>query len=413
MTTEFEFAGSTGTYALFDSEGRLIFDVNRVRWVGDDLFGEVAVTRENKMILAPMAFVFTKGASRNELAQIIGGNDATDAVNELCRRVIQAERTNSSPVVCLRDAPKPTEDREYKIPLLPPLPRTSMAIWFGDGGTGKSLLALHAAGQLAKQNVRTLYLDWEWEVGEHRVRLERLFGTDMPAGLDYWQCDRPLPQMTDAIRRVIRERKIEYVVVDSIAYACGGDVESSEIASRYKVCTQAFGVGSLHLAHITKNANTNKPFGSAFWHNGARSTWYVERINSRERESGVTETDLRWYHRKSNLGPLETQPRLIQFAVDDANDTIRVAAFGDRTAMLTAGKVTTESRLRDLLAKQPRTREELRELLPSITPETLKKTIQRGLKGDPGKGKRGNGKTAWLAEGTDQKLRLVADSRAA
>ena len=401
-STEYELAGAAGHYVLFDSDTRLIIDANRVRWAGDDLFGEVTVTREGKSV-APMGFVFTKASSRRELVDALGGDaDASHAVNELCRQVIQAERTSSSPVVRLRDAAKPTDDREYKLAVLPPLPRTSMAIWFGDGGTGKSLLALNAAGELAKQGVRTLYLDWEWEVGEHRLRLERLFGGEMPDGLFYWQCDRPLPQMTDAIQRVIREHKIEYVVVDSIAYACGGDVESSEIASRYKVATQAFGVGSLHLAHITKTVNTAKPFGSAFWHNGARSTWYVEQVKTRERQ-GASETDLCWHHRKSNLGPLEAEPRLIRFTVDSVADRIRVVGFDERAAMKATGKPTTESRLRAVLAEKPCTREELRTLLPSVKPGTLKKTIERGLKGESK-----NGKKAWLAERRDQKLELKA-----
>jgi len=232
------------------------------------------------------------------------------------------------------------------------------------------------------------------------MRLEKLFGDDMPDSLFYWQCDRPLPQMIDVIRRVIREHKIDYVVVDSIAYACGGDAESSEIASRYKVATQAFGVGSLHLAHVPKNGDTNKPFGSAYWHNGARSTWYLEQHGKPETRNGVTETALKWHHRKNNLGPKEQQPRVIRFMVDDHSNRILVSASG---TVAESSKPTIEDQVRRVLANGSKTREELQAALPDIKGESLKKTLSRGLK--PGKGKQ-----AWLREQADR-IALI-DSRA-
>ena len=73
----------------------------------------------------------------------------------------------------------------------------------------------------------------EWDQGEHRLRLEQMFG-DMPRGLFYWRCDRPLAQLGDAIRRVVRRNRIEYLVVDSIAYACGHAPEAADTAANYK-----------------------------------------------------------------------------------------------------------------------------------------------------------------------------------
>lgn len=60
-----------------------------------------------------------------------------------------------------------------------------------------------------------------------------MFG-DMPRGLFYWRCDRPLAQLGDAIRRVVRRNRIEYLVVDSIAYACGHAPEAADTAANYK-----------------------------------------------------------------------------------------------------------------------------------------------------------------------------------
>ncbi len=61
-------------------------------------------------------------------------------------------------------------------------------------------------------------------------------------------------------------------------------------------------IGSLHVAHISKaDGSDQKPFGSAFWHNGARATWYVKRAEGDSDEARVT---IALYNRKANLGPL-------------------------------------------------------------------------------------------------------------
>ena len=59
------------------------------------------------------------------------------------------------------------------------------------------------------------------------------------------------------------------------------------------------GVGSLHIAHTTKGEHSDrKPFGSAFWHNGARRTWYVK--PSEDAGSSLT---IGLFDKKRNVGP--------------------------------------------------------------------------------------------------------------
>ena len=64
---------------------------------------------------------------------------------------------------------------------------------FGDGGCGKSLLSLWIGGELQRRGLMVLYVDWELSAEDHRDRLERLFGDDMPAML-YARCARPRPR---------------------------------------------------------------------------------------------------------------------------------------------------------------------------------------------------------------------------
>jgi hypothetical protein len=217
------FDNSAGGYTCASHDGAVVIDAERVRWHGDSLHGEIRISLVSGGIIGPLDFSFLKPTSRRDVITAVEAADSgvatvvNEALNALCHNVVECERGNTSPLVTLSDQPKPTPDREYAVPVLPPLPRNHMSIWFGDGGTGKSVLALYAAGLLARQGLNVLYLDWELEQDEQRLRYEQLFGSMMPKSVKYQRGDRPLAQTSDAIRRTIAREGIDYVVVDSIA----------------------------------------------------------------------------------------------------------------------------------------------------------------------------------------------------
>ena len=383
---DYEFQKSDEGYELMAADSSVLIDAARLRWNGDDLHGEITAYADAVGIVGPLSFVFTSASSRREMMTLMQDEGVGKALNEMCRHVIHAERVESSPVVRLRDVARPSPEREYAVPMLPPVPRHSMAIWFGDGGTGKSLLALYAAGCLAQQGLRVLYLDWELSAEDHRIRYEQLFGAEMPAAMHYWQCDRPLTQMVDSIRRTIRQMHIDYVVVDSIAFACGGNAESSEVAAQYGLAARSLGVGSLHLAHVPKSGDTHKPFGSAFWHNAARSTWYLEEKTTRPVAAHVIETTLQWSHRKANFGPKEKDARIVTFTIDAGRNQIRVGSEHQQSVSV---RMKVADRVRQKLEGGRKSPEMLQAELPDVLPNTLNTTIRRELK---------KGKDGWLDE---------------
>ena len=330
--TDFEFIDAgNGDYAIVADAGETVIYANRVRWSNDELLGEVKFTLDGgQAIVGPCAISFLKPSSRRDAVAEINNDVVAAALNELCRKVIECERENTSPIVRLCEEAKPLMDREYTIDLLPSVPRHHMSIWFGDGGVGKSMIALYAAGHLARQGINVLYLDWELEVGEHRLRYEQIFGEAMPSRLWYWRCDKPLKHLGDAVRRAVNtkrdgDKRVEYVVADSIAFACGGGAETSDAATEYANLVRSFGVGSLHLAHMTKGgeAAKMKPFGSVFWHSSARSSWYIENAGN---DSGIAfdTTKLALFHRKSNFGPLE-RPRQLQYSIGKNRGAFRLS----------------------------------------------------------------------------------------
>jgi hypothetical protein len=170
--------------------------------------------------------------------------------------------------------------------------------------TGKSYLALFLAGQLARRGFTVLYADWELAADEHQERLERIFGPGELPPILYARCERPMTVEADRLRRIVDRDEVQYLVCDSVAFACDGPPEAAEVAGRYFQALRQMRVGSLHLAHTNRSEKSDeKPFGSTFWHNGARSTWYVKLATPSGDSSCIS---LGLYNRKSNLGPIRS-----------------------------------------------------------------------------------------------------------
>jgi hypothetical protein len=288
------------------------FMVDRLRRRFDELIGELTVTcdlpeaRTNgDHVLSVADFNLSSLRAREERARYLEKRAQTKEVDwaglleEFVRRVQVAERTGA-PAVSLRTLPRPTPDATIEIDGLPLVDRHP-TILFADGGAAKSYLQLYLAGRLAQRGIRPAIFDWEMSGEDHRDRLERIFGCNMP-DVQYVRCTRPLVHEVDRLRRIVRDEEIGFTFYDSVAFACDGPPEAAEVAGRYFQAVRQIGGGSCHLAHVSRAAEADqKPFGSTFWHNGARSTWNVKLA---ETIPGADRITVGLYHRKSNLGGL-------------------------------------------------------------------------------------------------------------
>ena len=321
-------ASGEGRYLFGIPDLQLEFDVDRLRRERHELKGELAVRcglagarAVNGNSLSVADFNLSSARARTERARHLGRlADAVEIdwdrlLEEFCQRVLMAER-EGQPAVLLREVPRPVDDHLDVEGVR--LHRRHPVIGFGDGGSFKSYLGLYWAGRLDQRGVRVLYCDWEFAAEDHRDRLERLFGADMPA-VQYIRCERPLVFEMDRIRRIVREDAIEYAIYDSIAFACDGPPEASEVASAYFRAVRQVGVGSLHLAHVNRSdTGDKKPFGSSFWHNGARATW---NIKTADQIPGSGELSIGLYNRKANIGPLRAAVGF-RICFDDTRTTI-------------------------------------------------------------------------------------------
>jgi len=191
--------------------------------------------------------------------------------------------------------------------------------------------------------------------------------------LHYVRCAGPLVAEMARLQKHIVTHQIQYIVCDSIAFAVPGRPEDAENASAYFRAVRYLGIGSLHLAHTTKSHEhgEDKPFGSVFWSNGARSVWLVKRNGDQGDGSNVVEVALS--HKKSNTGRrLSTFGLRLSFSPDRT----RVDRFDVADSVDLAGSLPLWQRVKSLVSTRPMTVDEIgREL--SAKPDSVRKVVQR------------------------------------
>lgn len=365
-------------YKLVVADGCITIEVDRLRRDSHELVGELAVkcslpgARTYDGIISLADFNLSSARARTERARLLAVRSNTDGLDwqgyleEFCQRVLAAER-KGQPAVDLRTLERPSDD-SIKVEGLN-LPRRHPTIIFGDGGAAKSYTALFLGGCLVQQGLAVALFDWELAGEDHRDRLERLFGKTMPR-ISYVRCDKPLVYEMDRLRRIVRDQQIDFALYDSVAFATDGAPESAEQAERYFRAVRQIGPGSLHVAHVTKAEETEKPFGSVFWSNSARCTYYAKLADASP--DGKT-LILGLFPKKANLGQL---PSPTGFKITfDTNRTYYVKADPADTPDL-AEKMTIKQRMMRLLRGGALPVEQVAEDLEA-RPDTIQRTIRR------------------------------------
>ena len=228
------------------------------------------------------------------------------------------------------------------------IPLNASTMLFGTGANLKTLTAhsmlLHLAtgqnwlGFGIDRPRNCLVLDYEafedsWLDYQDRL-IEGMAGIDaVPEGRIYYlpAMGVSLNEQIEKVLAQIESARIEVLLVDSGALACGNDPNDSDAALSYFRALQRCmeqGVTTITLGHTTKASRTNKDaksetnyaLGSIMWHNSSRCTYYVESTQAEGRNDFYT---VAMQNKKMNLAA-PPQPFGIEFLFKDPEGPIYV-----------------------------------------------------------------------------------------
>jgi hypothetical protein len=260
-------------------------------------------------------FNFGSTASRTQLEKVLVSLQKADwktILQEMCSHTIDFLRKGEP--VELINTEQTYEPPQYL--LYPIILKNEPNIIFGEGESAKSLLAELFAICIElplvknefglttnEKSTRTLYLDWETNRETIGWRFQCLIkGLDLPyLELNYRRCYQTLSDDIDAISNAIAEVDAKCIIVDSIAAASGGDINSAEVALNFFAALRKLKISSILIAHTAKDnlstGNKKTVFGSAFYHNYARSVWQTKKTT----DEGEDDISVGLFHRKGNF----------------------------------------------------------------------------------------------------------------
>ncbi len=290
-------------------------------------------------------------------------------LDEACYQVTQLARGGQPSVPLVGEPPRA---EAWLVPGLLPLGETS--VLYGDGSSGKSLLALALAlagctgeplGRSERWRVMpcrgVLYLDWESRRSDHAGRLwglERLHGTgEAVKGMRYRPMSRALSEEISAIGQDCANAPTDLVIVDSYGAAAGAEPEGADAAVRtFNALRTLAPATCLVIAHVSKAAaeldkGRPKPFGSVYTSNLPRSTV----LAIAEEQVAGDELMVTYYHTKNNNGP-KLPARALSFAFDGGEINVsavepnlnRAGLSEQIRAALTSGSQTATALAKDL-----------------------------------------------------------------
>ena len=227
----------------------------------------------------------------------------------MCDKALNNMRTRFAPKTVGQTAPK-RERPAYQV--WPLLPSRKSTIIYGQGGIGKSWLALYlcalvdnglTANGLKADVGNSLYVDWEETTPDVAEQRAWALGQGDPQ-LDGWgvrwqHAQGPLVDEIDDLASHVADGKFDLVVIDSVGLALGGDANDAETVLAFFRALNQLEATVLLIDHMGKGQDSQErgAFGSVYKRNSARSLWEMRQAADGELTFGL-------YHRKANSSRL-------------------------------------------------------------------------------------------------------------
>lgn len=304
-------------------------------------------------------FNFSKARTRSELirnlSERVHGFEWGAIVDELCSAVTEWVSEGEG-VIDLSEI----EAEEPQYLLHPILLKEEPVVIFGERGSTKSYLALWIATMVAtgsnfgdsrlyaREKTNVLYLDYEQSENNMAWRLEciaRGLGIPKPT-IYYRRCSRPLNTDVDRIKKLMLENDVGLLVIDSLGPACGGDLNSAQVALEFHNALRTLRTSPLIVAHTAKNQEGRKSiFGSVYFENLSRSIFEIRS----EVLPGESEVSTGLIHRKCNFGQLVSP---LGFKLRFDKDKTTITPEDARSLDILSSEMPISERILDFIGAQ-------------------------------------------------------------
>lgn len=287
---------------------------------------------------------------------------------------------------------------EKKMLLAPFITAGSPNLIFGDGSSCKTYISIgmmvavatgkRFLGFAPDHKAPVMILDYEDTGPKFFDRVNRVLSgvpdapelADVEANIHYFKAAGvPVADMVPALKEEVSRHGIELLVIDSVAYACGAEIEKAEAVIRYFNALDAIGVATLGIAHVTKSSSEAEDrikgqkhaIGSIFFNNAPRNIWNVQKQGDENDMEPVKNIAL--FNRKANDGPLHPMvPVQVDFSVPGAT-SIRSGNRDDWEDAKPLGERITSF----LMRRGPAKRQDIERHLEGEKPEGVKTALRR------------------------------------
>ena len=219
------------------------------------------------------------------------------------------------------------------------------------------------------------YEAYEEEVGWRMKALQN--GLALPdIGFNYMRGYASLANDIVKVQERIAVTGANFLLIDSLAMACGGDINKPESPTAFFAALRTLKLPALIIAHTAKNGGDNPKtiYGSVFFEAFARSIWEARRVQ----EEGDTEGVLGLFHRKANNSK-KFHSMGFQMLFGEEFTKISPCNLGDTVLV---GQLPISFQIRNILRHDPLSITEIAQLIDSTktaTQTTLYRLRDKGI----------------------------------
>ena len=229
-------------------------------------------------------------------------HDWAATINNACEAVLEAYYAGIPPMN-LYDV----ESEDDDVWRIPGLLSEDTNLIYGQSGSGKSYMGL-VWGQAIQHGVdicglRTIQgnvclIDYETTPSKMRRRLKRV-----DAGLNvegrpmmYIPASVPMAQMVEPLQSYITQHSIDFLVIDSLARACGGKITDEEGVGNFFEAVRQLERPCLIIHHTNRG---DEYYGSPYIRANARNLWRLRSVKN----EGTGKLSIQLEQEKENDGP--------------------------------------------------------------------------------------------------------------